>query len=204
VFYISICSWLHKFIKIGDFNFSKGYYQKIEILFSKKEIDNKSQTVSCKVRMLHRSQRIAKSSSNKKSKVLKTLGRLTSINMYHSKNNSSISNCIYNLNLIYDIIYRDFYTIHHEIHLTNRHKEDSFIKLISTVAERGNVLISQILEKQQRGVTVNAKTFIKNVLRTNEKIQKYIQKYNQEKNNMFCMLSSKIGVDVIPMINAYL
>jgi hypothetical protein len=38
----------------------------------------------------------------------------------------------------------------------------------------------------------------------NVKIQKYIQKYNQEKNNIFCMLSSKIGVDVIPMINAYL
>jgi hypothetical protein len=154
--------------------------------------------------MLRRSQRIAKSSSSEKDTVLKTLGRLTSINRYYSDNGGSISNCIYNLNLLYDIIYRDFYTIHHEIHLTNRHKEDSFIKLISTVAERGNVLISQILEKQQRGKAMNAKTFIKNVLRTNEKIQKYIQTYNQEKNNVYCMLSSKIGVDVIPMINAYL
>ena len=84
------------------------------------------------------------------------------------------------------------------------HKEDAFIKLITVVARRGNVLISQILERQETGKTVNAKTFIKNVLRTNEKIQKYIQKYNQEKNNVFCLLSSKIGVDIIPMINAYL
>jgi hypothetical protein len=154
--------------------------------------------------MLRRSQRIAKSSSSEKSKVLKTLGRLTSINRYYSDNGGSISNCIYNLNLLYDIIYHDFYTIHHEIHLSDRRKEEAFIKLICTVAERGNVLISQILEKQQRGKSMNAKTFIKNVLRTNKKIQKYIQKYNQEKNNVYCMLSSKIGVDVIPMINAYL
>jgi len=153
--------------------------------------------------MLRRSQRIAKSSNEKKT-VLKSLQRLTSINRYYSDNGGSISNCIYNLNLLYDIIYRDFYTIHHEIHSNDRRKEDAFIKLISTVAERGNVLISQILEKQQRGKAINSKTFIKTVLRTNEKIQKYIQKYNQEKNNVFCMLSSKIGVDVIPMINAYL
>lgn len=153
--------------------------------------------------MLRRSQRIAKS-TNEKDSVLKTLQRLTSINRYYSENGGNISNCIYNLNLLYDIVYRDFYTIHHEIHLSNTHKEDSFIKLISTIAERGDVLISQILEKQERGEIINAKTFIKNVLRTNEKIQKYIQKYNQEKNNMFCMLSSKIGVDVIPIINAYL
>jgi len=153
--------------------------------------------------MLRRSQRIAKSSSEHNN-VLKTLQRLTNINRYYSENGGNISNCIYNLNLLYDIVYRDFYTIHHEIHLSNTHKEDSFIKLISTIAERGNVLISQILEKQQRGKIINAKTFIKNVLRTNEKIQKYIQKYNKEKNNVFCILSSKIGVDVIPMINAYL
>ncbi len=153
--------------------------------------------------MLRRSKRIAKS-TNEKDTVLNTLQRLTNTNRYYSENGGNISNCIYNLNLLYDIIYRDFYTIHHEIHLTNRHKEDSFIKLISTVAERGDVLISQILEKQERGEIINAKTFIKTVLRTNEKIQKYIQKYNQEKNNIFCMLSSKIGVHVIPMINAYL
>ena len=154
--------------------------------------------------MLRRSQRIAKSSSSEKDTVLKTLGRLTSINRYYSDNGGSISNCIYNLNLLYDIIYRDFYTIHHEMLLSATHKEDAFIKLITIVAKRGNVLISQILEKQQRGKSINAKTFIKNVLRTNEKIQKYIQTYNQEKNNVYCMLSSKIGVDVIPMINAYL
>jgi hypothetical protein len=193
---------MHNFIKIGDFNFSKLYYQKIEILFSKIEIDNKPQTVSCK-KMLRRSKRIAKS-TNEKDTVLKTLQRLTNINRYYSENGGNISNCIYNLNLLYDIVYRDFYTIHHEIHLSNTHKEDSFIKLISTIAERGDVLISQILEKQERGEIINAKTFIKNILRTNEKIQKYIQKYNEEKNNMFCILSSKIGVDIIPMINAYL
>jgi hypothetical protein len=153
--------------------------------------------------MLRRSQRIT-NSSNEKNKVVESLRRLININMYQSENGCDISSCIYNLNLLYDIIYRDFYTIHHEMLLSATHKEDAFIKLITIVAKRGNVLISQILEIQETGKTVNAKTFIKNVLRTNEKIQKYIQKYNEEKNNVFCLLSSKIGVDIIHMIKEYL
>ena len=173
--------------------------KKLKYFFPKKRLVSNPQTV----RMLRRSQRIA-NGSNEKNKVVESLRRYISINMYHSENGCDISSCIYNLNLLYDIIYHDFYTIHHEMLLGATHKEDAFIKLITVVARRGNVLISQILERQETGKTVNAKTFIKNVLRTNEKIQKYIQKYNQEKNNVFCLLSSKIGVDVIPMINVYL
>ena len=179
------------------------FTRKLKYFFPKKRVVSNPQTVISKIIMLRRSQRIA-NSSNENNDVLRTLRRLTNINRYHSENGGNISNCIYNLNVLYDIVYLDFYIIHYEIHSSVTHKEQAFIKLISTVAERGNVLISEILEKQQRGKTINAKTFIKNVLRTNEKIQKYIQKYNQEKNNVYCMLSSKIGVDVIPMINAYL
>lgn len=109
----------------------------------------------------------------------------------------------YIVNQLYSLINDKFDEIHDEVINSSVKKEDVFLKFISTVQERGYMLIEQLENTHSIDMSIKKKTkeIINQVI---EKIVKHKKIYKTEKNNTLCRLSNKIGSDTTIHINTYL
>jgi hypothetical protein len=107
------------------------------------------------------------------------------------------------VNQVYSLIYDKFDEIHDEVINSTVKKEDTFLKLISTVEKRGYILLEQLENSPSISMTFKKKTK-ETIKQAIEKIIKYKKIYKTEKNNTLCRLSNKIGSDTTIHINSYL
>jgi hypothetical protein len=147
--------------------------------------------------MLRRSERILneRSSMGTIEKLRHLIGVFENI-----KKNGPKNHRIFILNLLYNTVYNEFYEMRHDIHKSNVEKEENFINLIKTFESREKVLLNEL----QLEVNVNAKSLKKIIIKTGNKIRKYIDNYNSEKKEAFILLSSRIGSDLVRHIRSYL
>jgi hypothetical protein len=108
-----------------------------------------------------------------------------------------------NINLMYNLIYNEFYDIRYDIHKLSPKKEEFFIKLIKTIKNRENVFLDELEETDIKD-TKSAKSLKRNIIKTGNKIKKYIDTYNSEQKEAFIRLSSKIGIDLVKNIKLFL
>ena len=122
---------------------------------------------------------------------------------------------IYN---IYSLLYDAFENIHHEFVRGANKREDSFLNLIIVLERRGNIILRDIKEPyvdifqdiQQDNIQyiekkhTNLEHLQNIVVNTIKKIQKHKKLHKNEKNNLLCRLSSKIGSDLTLHVNSFL
>ena len=150
--------------------------------------------------MLRRSERISK---NQPITPYTKLRNLTDKFKTNITKNGSKNSRVYILNELYKIVYNDFYEIRHDMHKTTDKKEDFFVNLIKSFEKRGKIILDELTEEENMGLKSSNK-LKRNIIKTSKKIRKYLDNVNSEKKNVFVLLSSKIGVDVITNINSYL
>jgi hypothetical protein len=121
--------------------------------------------------------------------------------IHNIQTNGSKKSRVYIINKLYSILYNEFYQIRDDIHNSHSKKEEFFISLIKIMAIRGNIILDE-LTKQDK--TFKTETLKKNIVLTLKKIEDYLGNHTKEKKETFLLLSSKIGVDLIPKINSYL
>jgi hypothetical protein len=107
------------------------------------------------------------------------------------------------VNQVYSLIYDKFDEIHDEVINSTVKKEDTFLKLISTVEKRGYILLEELENRPSISMTLKKKTE-ETIKQAIEKIIKYKKIYKTEKNNSLCRLSNKIGSDTTIHVNSYL
>ena len=150
--------------------------------------------------MLRHSERI---SNNYKSMPYNKLKHLTDAYQNNMKKNGTKNNRIYILKLLYNTVYSEFYEIRYDIHNTTAKKEDFFIHFIKTLEKKGRVLLDELTQPDNQGIT-SSKALTQIILKTGNKIRKYIDTYNNEKKEAFILLSSFIGIDIVKNIQSYL
>lgn len=127
-------------------------------------------------------------------------------NLIHITNpdiNQRVKKSTHIVNKVYSLINDNFDEIHDEIMNSTVKKEDVFLELISTVEERGYILLKQLENTHTINVDVkkNTKEIINKVI---EKIVNHKKIYKTEKNNALCRLTNKIGSDITIHVNTYL
>ena len=108
---------------------------------------------------------------------------------------------IYN---IYSLLYDAFENIHHEFVRGGNKREDSFLNLITVLERRGNMIIQDIVLKNVDEEIPNLDLLQNIVKKTIVKIQKHKKLHKNEKNNLLCRLSCKIGSDLTLHVNSFL
>jgi len=117
--------------------------------------------------------------------------------------NGSIIERIYIVKNLYMFVYNDFYKLRHEIHKDKILKEEYFLNFITTVEKRGKILMEQLTEIENIDVRkLNALKQI--IIKTINKIKKYKYTHNNEKKNVFILLSAKIGTDLANNVKSYM
>ena len=107
------------------------------------------------------------------------------------------------LNQIYNILHNDFFEIRHHAHKVASKKEETFIRLLKSTKERGEVVLDQLTEPDNQDIK-SSKALKRIVVKTRNKINNYIDTYNNEKKEAFILLSSKIGIDIVKHVTSYL
>jgi hypothetical protein len=126
-------------------------------------------------------------------------------NIYLNVHNSYLDNEHYDrqrayiINAIYSLIYDKFEEIHNEILTSSSKKEVTFHNLINVLEKRGKILLNE-LELS----VIKRTTLKKTIKKTLQKISDYKKKYETEKNNQLCLVSCKVGNDLIKYIASYL
>jgi len=108
---------------------------------------------------------------------------------------------IYN---IYSLLYDAFENIHHEFVRGGNKREDSFLNLITVLERRGNMIIQDIVLKNVDEEIPNLEHLQNIVENTIKKIQKHKKLHKNEKNNLLCRLSCKIGSDLTLHVKSFL
>ena len=151
--------------------------------------------------MLRRSERISNNSVSKSA--FDKLKHFTSMFQSDNQINRTKKQRVRNINLMYNLIYNEFYDIRYDIHKLSPKKEEFFIKLIKTIKNRENVFLDELEETGIKD-TKSAKSLKRNIIKTGNKIKKYIEIYNSEQKEAFIRLSSKIGIDLVKNIKLFL
>jgi hypothetical protein len=107
------------------------------------------------------------------------------------------------INQIYNIVHNEFYEIRHHYHQRNSEKEEAFIHLLKSLQESGEVLLDELTEPDNQDIK-SSKALKRIVVKTRNKINNYIDTYNNEKKEAFILLSSKIGIDIVKHVTSYL
>jgi len=151
--------------------------------------------------MLRRSERISNNSLSISS--IDKLKHFTALFQSDNQKNRTKKQRIRNINLMYNLIYNEFYDIRYDIHKLSPKKEEFFIKLIKTIKNRENVLLDDLEEPDIKYIKLE-KSLKRNIIKTGNKIKKYIEIYNAEQKEAFIRLSSKIGIDLVKNIKSFL
>ena len=142
-------------------------------------------------------------------------------NMYNDVSNVFSINYHKRIDVIYNIyslLYDAFENIHHEFVIGGNKREDSFLNLITVLERRGNIILRNIKEPyvdifqdiQQDNIQYIEKKHtniehLQNIVEnTIKKIQKHKKLHKNEKNNLLCRLSCKIGSDLTLHVNSFL
>jgi uncharacterized protein YjcR len=154
--------------------------------------------------MLRRSERISNNSLSISS--IDKLKHFTALFQSDNQKNRTKKQRIRNINLMYNLIYNEFYDIRYDIHKLSPKKEEFFIKLIKTIKNRENVLLDELEQPDIKYIKyIKLENSLKrNIIKTGNKIKKYIEIYNAEQKEAFIRLSSKIGIDLVKNIKSFL
>lgn len=151
--------------------------------------------------MLRRSERISNNSLSISS--IDKLKHFTTLFQSDNQINRTNKQRVRNINLMYNLIYNEFYDIRYDIHKLSPKKEEFFIKLIKTIKNRENVLLDELEQPDIKDIKLE-KSLKRNIIKTGNKIKKYIEIYNAEQKEAFIRLSSKIGIDLVKNIKSFL
>jgi SpoVK/Ycf46/Vps4 family AAA+-type ATPase len=151
--------------------------------------------------------RTGKKFATKKTNYCKKLRCLTNKCAQIHKNIQDISHRVKKstdiINEVYSLIYDKFDEIHNEIINSTTKKEDVFLELISTVEERGYILLEQLENTDSINISIKKDTK-ETINQAIEKIIKHKKLYKTEKNNALCRLSNKIGSDITLHVNSFI
>ena len=112
---------------------------------------------------------------------------------------SSLKRKIEGIYNIYSLLYDAFEQIHREYIRCANKKEESFINLITVLEKRGYIIIQDIEQNH------NHLKDLKNIIeKTIQKIQKHVKLHKNEKNNLLCRLSCKLGSHLTLYVNSFL
>jgi hypothetical protein len=151
--------------------------------------------------MLRRSERISNNSVS--ISAFDKLKHFTGMFQSDNQINRTKKQRVCNINKMYNLIYNEFYDIRYDIHKLSPKKEEFFIKLIKTIKNKENVFLDELEEFDIKD-TKSAKSLKRNIIKTGNKIKKYIEIYNAEQKESFIRLSSKIGIDLVKNIKLFL
>jgi hypothetical protein len=151
--------------------------------------------------MLRRSERISNNSLSISS--IDKLKHFTALFQSDNQKNRTKKQRVRNINLMYNLIYNEFYDIRYDIHKLSPKKEEFFIKLIKTIKNRENVLLDELEQPDIKDIKLE-KSLKRNIIKTGNKIKKYIEIYNAEQKEAFIRLSCKIGIDLVKNIKSFL
>jgi hypothetical protein len=148
--------------------------------------------------MLRRSERISNNSEP-------SWGKLRNLTDVFIKNKTEITKKerMNIINKIYNIVHNEFYEIRHYCHQRESKKEEAFIHLLKSFKESGEVLLDQLTEPDNEDIK-SSKALKRIIVKTRNKINNYIDTYNNEKKETFILLSSKIGIDLVKHVKYYL
>ena len=158
--------------------------------------------------MLRRSERISNNSLSISS--IDKLKHFTALFQSDNQKNRTKKQRVRNINLMYNLIYNEFYDIRYDIHKLSPKKEEFFIKLIKTIKNRENVLLDELEQPEDELEQPDIKyiklenSLKRNIIKTGNKIKKYIEIYNAEQKEAFIRLSCKIGIDLVKNIKSFL
>jgi len=127
---------------------------------------------------------------------------LTDMFQNNMKKNGTKDHRIYILNLLYNTVYSEFYDLRCDIHKKTNKKEEFFIHLLKTKKKRETVLLYELSQPDNQ--CKSSKILERIIIKTSDKIRKYIDTYNNERKEAFILLSSKIGIDMVKNITSYL
>jgi hypothetical protein len=150
--------------------------------------------------MLRRSERISN-----KYQITTSYHRLCNLTDKYKENintNGSTIERIYIIKNMYMFVYNYFYQMRHEVHKEKILKEEYFLSFITIVEKRGKILLDQLTKIENIDVR-KLNTIKENIIKTNDKIKKYMDIHNNEKKNVFILLSAKIGTDLAYNIKSY-
>jgi hypothetical protein len=150
--------------------------------------------------MLRRSERIS-TNANYQSSYAKLVDVTDAFKKIHKKITKQERVNI--LNQIYNILHNDFFEIRHHAHKVASKKEETFIRLLKSAKKMGEVILDELTEPDNQDIK-SSKALKRIVVKTRNKINNYMDTYNNEKKQAFILLSSKIGIDIVKHVTSYL